>query len=496
MSDFTLHIGDCREVLKTLPEASVDSIVCDPPYGLSREPDMAEVLRHWLAGDDYTHTGGGFMGKAWDSFVPGPAVWREALRVLKPGGHVLAFSGTRTYDMAVLAMRLAGFEVRDQLAWVYGSGMPKSLNVAKAIESGGGRPEDIRRMAMGDDYKPSGRGRVNYDHGGGSAMNGETGPWEPTSNDGRRWAGWGTALKPSWEPIVLARKPLRGTVAANVLAHGTGGLNIEACRIATGGEVLREGAGTTWATMHQHEGRGRDGKASADRRYGGRGGTNFAMKPGPRGGDPSGRWPANLLHDGSDEVLVHFPSDAGASAPVRGTEPSAASTGIVTGLRERVAGVFHADTGSAARFFYCGKATTAEREAGLDDLELREAGTWDSTSQRGRQDNPKRRNHHPTVKPIAVGRWLQRLITPPGGVTLDLYAGSGTFGMSAILEGFHPILIELDRDADGAPLGYEAIIRARMAWALEERDRERVAREVAAREAAFRAAQTDLFATA
>ena len=154
MTSFNLLQGDALEKLKELPDNSIDSIVTDPPYGLSKQPDMLEVLQHWLAGDDYKHNGKGFMGKAWDSFVPGPSIWKECLRVLKPGGHMVAFFGTRTYDLGVVAIRIAGFEIRDQIAWVYGSGFPKSMNVAKAIESGGGRPEDIRKMQLGEDYKP------------------------------------------------------------------------------------------------------------------------------------------------------------------------------------------------------------------------------------------------------------------------------------------------------------------------------------------------------
>jgi hypothetical protein len=224
IEQFKLYRGDCLETLRTLPDNSVDSIVTDPPYGLSKEPDMAEVLRHWLAGDDYRHKGGGFMGKAWDSFVPGPSVWRECLRVLKPGGHLLAFFGTRTQDMGTLAIRLAGFEIRDMGGWLFGSGFPKSHNLE------------------GD------------------------------------WEGWGSALKPAHEPIAFARKPFQGTLAANVLAHGTGALNIDGCRVAPTGES-----------------RDRIGEASQDQRYTEAGSTNFAAKPGVRGGDPSGRWPANLI---------------------------------------------------------------------------------------------------------------------------------------------------------------------------------------------------------
>jgi len=218
--NFELHLGDCLEILRTLPDNSVDSIVTDPPYGLSKEPDMAEVLRHWLAGDDYQHKGGGFMGKTWDSFVPGPAVWRECLRVLKPGGHLLAFFGTRTQDIGTLAIRLSGFEIRDSIAWVYGSGFPKSMDVSKAIDKAAG----AKREVIGANPNHRAVSGVAY---AGTYAGGNTGAADitgPATEAARQWQGWGTALKPALEPITVARKPLaKGhTVAANVLAHGTG----------------------------------------------------------------------------------------------------------------------------------------------------------------------------------------------------------------------------------------------------------------------------------
>lgn len=427
-ADYTLYHGDNAEALRAIPDNSISSVITDPPYGLSREPDMVEVLRHWLAGDDYAHSGGGFMGRSWDSFVPGPAVWRQVFRVLKPGGHVFAFSGTRTYDMAVLAMRLAGFEIRDQFAWVYGSGMPKSRNLG---------------------------------------------------------AGWGTAAKPAWEPIVLARKPFAGSVFACHAEHGTGGLNIAACRI----EVTDEAYARNCSGDRGHAGtRAVSAAGATDIRTGG-------------GRAADGRWPANLLHDGSPEVLEHFPMDAGANAPVTGDEPSA-STVNVYGARDRTEGAFHGDFGSAARFFYCGKASSAERDAGceaLPDRVLARSNLAQTAEAAGEAlEAPSagafnvariRKNHHPTVKPIAVARWLLRLITPPGGTTLDLYAGSGSIGAAALLEGFRPIMIELDPDDEG----YIDIINARMTWALAERGREADARARAEREAAFRAAQIDIF---
>ena len=332
-----LH-GDCREVLRGLPDNSVDSIVTDPPYGLTqaRPGGRSDATRGAVMG--------GFMGMKWDSDVPPVEVWAECLRVLKPGGHLLAFAGTRTQHRMAVRIEDAGFEIRDLIAWVYGSGFPKSHN----------------------------------------------GEWG------------GTALKPALEPITVARKPLIGTVEANWREYGTGALNIAGCRIEPTGES-----------------RERINEASQDRRYTDAGGTNFAATPGVRGGGPDGRWPANLIHDGSDEVVSLFPREAGASAPVRGTESSAASVGRVTGERERVPGAFHGDAGSAARFFYCAKASKSDR--GADNV-------------------------HPTVKPTDLMRYLCRLVTPPGGVVLDPFMGSGSTLKAAELEGFSAIGIELSAD--------------------------------------------------
>jgi len=288
---YTLHLGDCIEVMRTMPDNSVDSIVTDPPYEL------------------------GFMGKSWDAsgIANSVAMWREALRVLKPGGHLLAFSGSRTYHRMTCAIEDAGFDIRDQIMWVYGSGFPKSLDVSKALEAFAktGRSDsqvtgDGRSRVPGQHFKEFRKG------------NGPKAEFTPTTDDAKKWDGWGTALKPAHEPICVARKPLVGTVAVNVLAHGVGALNIDECRVS--------GESTARTTGKVLSSKGVIGDA--------------------------GRWPANLIHDGSAEVVALFPREAGASAPVRGTEASAANVGRVTGERERVAGVFHGDKGSAARFFY------------------------------------------------------------------------------------------------------------------------------------------------
>lgn len=344
-----------------LADNSIDAVVTDPPYGLSKQPDMSEVLRHWLNGDDYIHTGGGFMGKTWDSFVPGPSIWKEVFRVLKPGGHLLAFFGTRTYDLGTLAIRLAGFEIRDQIDWVYGSGFPKSLDVSKAT---------------GDE----------------------------------QWEGWGTALKPAHEPICVARKPLAGTVAENVMQFGTGGMNIDNCRIDSDGSHKRKYQPT-----------------NNERKI-------FSKQKGFTPTNAEGRFPANFVHDGSDEVVSLFPAKAGAAAHVKGIEQSQASMS------------------SAARFFYSAKASKSDRDEGVllakktaAEMTDREPDTDGLNSPRaGAGRTSGTRNNHPTVKPTALMQWLVRLVTPPGGKVLDPFMGSGSTGKACAIEGFDFIGFEMD----------------------------------------------------
>ena len=291
---YTLHAGDCRDVMRDYPADHFDSIVSDPPYGLS------------------------FMGKGWDKGVPGEEFWREALRVAKPGAYLLAFGGTRTFHRLTVAIEDAGWEIRDAVCWLYGSGFPKSLNV-------------------GD--------------------------------------GWGTALKPAWEPVIMARKPLVGTVAANLLLHGTGALNVDGCRIPI------KGAAGAWGCN----------QVASIGFHGGTAGSGFATVQ-----HPQGRWPANVMHDGSDEVVAGFPNEQ-------------------------------------ARFFYCAKASNADREEG---------------------------NTHPTVKPTDLMRYLCRLVTPTDGLVLDPFMGSGSTGKGALLEGFRFVGIDLDP-------AHVAIAEARCQFAVE-----------------------------
>jgi site-specific DNA-methyltransferase (adenine-specific) len=415
--DATLHLGDCLEVLRTLPDCSADAVVTDPPYGLS------------------------FMGKKWDYDVPAVEVWAECLRVLKPGGHLLAFAGTRTQHRMAVRIEDAGFEIRDMIAWVYGSGFPKSLDVSKAIDKAAGAEREV--VAWTKAGASNSLDRRNFEQGKRSidyAPGLDIPVTAPATEAARQWQGWGTALKPALEPITVARKPLPGTVAKNVLAHGTGALNIDECRVdASGGRPLIESKAES--SLHAF-GDGLNGSRCA-------------------GVTTQGRWPANLIHDGSDEVVACFPANAGASAPVKGTEVSRASAGRVTGERDRVPGAFHADSGSAARFFYTAKAAKSDRDDGLDlRLPARRQGARpgspDETGKFPDHDHRERTgNFHPTVKPTDLMRYLCRLVTPPGGTVLDPFMGSGSTGRAALLEGFR--FIGIEREAQ-----YLEIARARV----------------------------------
>lgn len=376
MKPYALHRGDVLEVLRTLPDNSVDSIVTDPPYEL------------------------GFMGKSWDAsgIAYNVDMWREALRVLKPGGHLLAFSGSRTYHRMTSAIEDAGFEVRDQIMWVYSQGYPKSRNIAK------------------------------HDMGGA---------------DAEAWSGWGTALKPAHEPICMARKPFPGTVASNVLKFGTGAINVDACRVEPTGES-----------------RERIGEASQDLRYTDFGATNFSAKPGVRGGALEGRHPANLIHDGSDEVRAAFPDAPGQQGDlVNHGKCRQSPNGIFGGMRPALDHMArHEVDKNAARFFYCAKASSSDRHEGLEDPGPQ---FKHGTTLRQVENTEKRGNHHPTVKPTDLMAYLCRLVTPHGGLVLDPFTGSGSTGKAAMREGFQFIGIELDE-------GYLSIARARIAHEFEK----------------------------
>lgn len=466
-----LYGGDCRDVLKSLPDNSIDSVVTDPPYAL-----VSIVKRFGKAGaapakgnDAYMRASAGFMGKEWDTgeVAFSEEFWTEVLRVLKPGGHLAAFGASRGYHRMACAIEDAGFEVRDSiinvidpespvvkfmrslndeqlgafmrclddaefggtLAWMYGSGFPKSQNVAKFIDREKGvegskiaNGAAVKRMIPGADQNKDGwikdDGREFVPH-----------TYQPGSEGGQRFNGFGTALKPAFEPIVLARKPLsEGTVAANVLRWGTGALNIDGCRVGS------EGGGT-----HCNR-RDANGKCQGhpDRR-----GTAFGLTyHGPESTGAEGRWPANVVHDGSDEVVGAFPV----------TESGSRSAGEYGGMGYGGAGAWEmpavdGDAGSASRFFYTAKADADDRIG----------------------------SKHPTVKPVDLMQWITRLITPPGGTVLDPFAGTGTTGEAAFREGMKAVLIERDSE-------YQECVKRRMRLALsgpDERRRESIKAKMA-----------------
>jgi len=386
----TLHLGDCRAVLATFDDNSVDSIVCDPPYEL------------------------GFMGKSWDNsgIAYDVTVWRQCLRVLKPGGHLIAFGGSRTYHRLAVAIEDAGFEIRDQIQWIYGSGFPKSLDVSKAMDKQAGAVRNVvgiagksgsKRNSMAGDYK-----------------GGEYSETAPATDLAKQWQGWGTALKPAHEPAVLARKPLCGTVADNVTAWGVGALNIDGTRVDGPGWYRKdEGIGDPgmWAGKKQQP---------------------FADM------HTAGRWPANVIFDEE-------------AAQVLDEQSGSLRDGYIKNKRTNTNGMFfnnhdtqtittatgNSDSGGASRFFYTAKASKSEREAGLYYDEWQSAGVGTSEVINKGSGFPQRANHHPTVKPLSLMRYLVRLVTPPGGTVLDPFMGSGSTGCAAILERFHFIGIDI-----------------------------------------------------
>jgi len=477
---FELKHGDCLDVLGTMADNSIDAIVTDPPYGLS------------------------FMGKRWDYDVPDEAVWRECLRVLKPGGHLLAFAGTRTQHRMAVRIEDAGFEIRDMIAWVYGSGFPKSLDVSKAIDrqrhdteqvlkvttwlcsavkqsgkthahilqafgfnQGSGTvghwtattqgsqpavptldqipklldvlglrlddvPDDIRELIWtlnGNKGQPGaawferevvgqGKGAISTRK---DLLNDKGTVWGANSSEftitapataaAKEWAGWGTALKPALEPITVARKPIVGTVANNVLTWGTGGINVDGCRVGT------EGGGTHCTNRDQNG--DCKGHPTANGSLGG-----GVMRHARSGETSSGRFPANLIHDGSEEAVLGM--------------------------------------GESSRYFYCAKASKRDRDEGCEGFEAR--NNMRVNGPRESEDAKHatlRANHHPTVKPTDLMRYLCRLVTPPNGTVLDPFMGSGSTGKAAILEGFR--FIGIEREAE-----YLEIARARIDHVTKE----------------------------
>lgn len=457
---FELHNEDNLAVLRRMPDNSIDAVVTDPPYGLGKEPDALAMLRDWLETGHHEVKGKGFMGKSWDAFVPQPAQWREVYRVLKPGGHVLTFAGTRTQDLVALGLRLAAFEIRDLVAWLYGSGFPKNLDVSKAIDKDAGEKGTFGEPKSEAHAGWIKRGKMR----GTDGHEGYQRPWmedpQTVSDNARQyipataaaaeWQGWGTALKPALEPITLARKPLIGTVAQNVLKWHTGGINVDGCRV----EHVTVDGGSLATNPHLR-----------DTINGGNGGHIITTEKARRVVVPNtgGRFPANVIHDGSDEVVGLFPVTTSGKAVVGTGRDGNHTKGIYGAKASKIASCF-ADTGSAARFFYCAKTNSTDRNEGCADLPDKD---WQGENtcipeRENRPFNPSK-NDHPTVKPTALMRYLCRLITPPSGTVLDPWMGSGSTGKACAEEGFSFIGIDSDTTH-----GYFRIAQARVSAAYEK----------------------------
>ena len=548
--------GNSLDLLPTLADNSIDAIVTDPPYGLGNpDPDyIIKAIQQWASGDrSHIPEGKGFMGKSWDSFVPPPAIWDECLRVLKPGGHLLAFAGTRTYDLMGISIRMAGFEIRDSIGWVYGSGFPKSLDVSKAIDKRGGESigwfgEWLRNWRKENNITqkevaalfPSKSGNLtgcvaNWELGLnlptadqftticrhfdlpfaslaeaereviGSKMTGiankddkerytigaskaiEVDITAPSTPEAQQWQGWGTALKPALEPIVVARKPLIGTVAENVLTHGTGGLNIDASRIGSETRtqtITEKGFGQNfmddnWQPLgnsYDKTVQGRwpanlilshtescqpTGKTIKSKTGAGKRTATFGTQDTQSGGDGSGGWSGYEYEtevyecvDGCPVKTLDEQSGTTTSKPFQGDGKKHLSNSKSGGAMS-FAGSLHNDSGGASRFFYVAKASKRDRNEGLEDLAEKakvfngknpESAGMAEGSVEDKFTTQPAKNFHPTVKPTALMQYLVKLVTPPGGTVLDPFTGSGSTGKAAILEGFDFIGIELTED--------------------------------------------------
>lgn len=409
MVEFKLYKGDCLAVMKEMPDESVDSIVSDAPYGIN------------------------FMGKKWDYDIPSVEIWKESFRVLKSGGHILIACGTRTQHRMAVNIEDAGFEIRDLIAWIYGQGFPKSLNICKAIN----KKEGVKFKQE----KAGGVGFMNENDDGYNTTKHQLKQVGENSERAKEWEGWGTALKPAMELWTLARKPLsEKSIVDNVLKHGTGGLNIDGCRVETEDPI----------------------KTSVGQGFGGsfEGGKKERVEI----ENNKGRFPANVMHDGSDEVVEGFPKTKSAKGKCQyvGTKNNLwIEKGGIAREGHKVEWEGYGDQGSASRFFYCPKASKREKNEGLEHFDMKRKSEIvsqnfeNAKTGSGNERNVMHHNNHPTVKPVKLMEYLCRLITKPNGICMDIFMGSGSTGLACQNEGFNFIGIELDPE-------YYEIAKARL----------------------------------
>lgn len=455
-----VYQGNCLEELKNLPDNSIDAIVTDPPYGLGNsDPDyILSALKMWIDGDrEHIPAGKGFMGKQWDAFVPPPAVWDECFRVLKPGGHILVFAGTRTQDLMGLSVRMAGFEIRDSISWIYGSGFPKSMDISKALDKMAGAEREIlgrnpnsRENATKDNtlYESGTVGKTDY-------------ITAPTTDAAKQWSGWGTALKPALEPIIVGRKPLsEKNVSLNVLKWGTGGINIDDSRI---------------------------GRAENDVSVAGSRTATFGTQETISGGDGSGGWeqnsngrfPSNLIFSHTEDCVeigvveesyaINKTEEWTGFGQKERPDYESSEQKVSTVLYECVDGCpvkeLEGQSEGVSRFFYVAKANKKDRNEGLDELpikrpDLRTTTGMGSFEEKGVQPQ---RNFHPTVKPTALMEYLVALVCPTGGVVLDPFTGSGSTGKAAIRKGVKFIGVEMTEE-------YLPIIKGRLEYEINKKN--------------------------
>ena len=427
-----LMLGDNIESLQKLPDNSIDSIVTDPPYALTsikkRFGKEGSAPAKFGTDGAFQRASKGFMGKEWDAEVPTVEFWREVYRVLKPGGHILSFGGTRTYHRMVVNIEDAGFEIRDQIMWLYGSGFPKSHNIGKAVDKFGGNDREV--VGKLENYQDkSSKGKNGH-------MMEEVKPRidMDITKGNSEWEGWGTALKPANEPICVARKPLsEKTIAENVIKWGTGGINIDGCRISTDEQLGRINKTDTKDTDTE---------------------MKLGFKAGAMNFGTEGRFPANIILDEIAGELLDEQSGVSKSSPNKweGDNNAAIYGKYEKGIRQST----FSDKGGASRFFYQAKVSKAERNMGLEGFDDKKPDyiprySKDADGNMLRADGSIvkeviNKNTHPTVKPVALMSYLVRLVTPPNGIVLDPFMGSGSTGIAAQLEGFRFCGMEMDKD--------------------------------------------------